>query len=134
MGFSSGSGPPRGVLRKGAIVVAPAAGANVYGPTLLVTPAAGYGALVAVFANFVSGGVFGAETVTVNLRFRFSDGSSQTFQTTFTATNVTYNLANQNMLNAFSDGLTLTQVESECKSSIAGSAATVTAMLAGVNV
>lgn len=122
------------VLRKGVVTATPSATANTLGTAQVVSPSTDYFCFDIEQLRLVSGGTFAAETLTVNVTFTFSDLSTQTFSTTFTATGVTYDLTGGNLnVNAYKDGLFLTSVSVACQSTIANSTANVTATISGVN-
>ena len=122
-------------MRKGVSSAAsPSATANTYGTPVTFLPASGFYGLEVAQIRVTSGGTFGAETLTAQIVFTYSDASTQTDNKTFTATGVSADITNGEInLDVFKDGLTLVQVSLQVQSTIASSTATATMTVAAYN-
>jgi hypothetical protein len=121
--------------RKAAVTgVAPSATANTYGPATDINPTDGYSALeTLVHIALTSGGTFGAETLSVRVTAKFSDGTTASVEKTFVATGGETALTNAELHDMMKEGVGIYSLAIDAKSTIPSSTATGGAKVGAIN-
>lgn len=105
------------------IIANPSSTINAYGSQIDLTPVSGYTSIVPLECNLVFGGTFASETVTVSITTLFSDGTTLNITKTSTSAQ-TLSLTNIDRLGLIKDGVYITKLSFQSKSSIASTATT----------
>ena len=105
--------------------ITPSATLNTLGAAKTLSPDTGSTSLIPLSMDLIFGGTFGSETLTVNIVVAYSDGSTPTTITSFTATGTgTTSLTLAQLRGLFVDGKSIASIAFSCKSSLsAGSSA-----------
>ena len=113
--------------------VVPSATAATYGTATDISPTTGYYGLNPLLrVALTAGGTFGTETLTVRITATFSDATTAVITKDFTAVGTT-ELTDLEKAGLMKDGVGLTKVSIDCKSTIASSAASGGAEVATLN-
>ena len=113
------------MTKSSATGVAPSATANTYGTSTDVRPHYAYrGIKSPTHIGLTSGGTFGSETLTVRIRTRFRDGTSNSVTKTFTATGGEAVLTNSELHDLETDERIIEYLSIDTQSTIASSTAT----------
>jgi hypothetical protein len=137
-GYADGGGKEfknlKHIMRKATVTgVAPSATAGVYGTATDILPTSGYyGLNPLVSVVITAGGTFGTETLTVRVTAAFSDATTASITKDFTAVGSTA-LTNEEIEDLMADGVAITKLSVDCKSTIASSTATGGADVAALN-
>ena len=102
----------------------PSATTDIFGTGVDLLPITGYLALNPLAFNVVFGGTFGAETVTADITFTFSDTTTATVTKTATTIGTT-SLTGIDLMELAKDGVYINKITVKSKSSIAITTATV---------
>jgi hypothetical protein len=122
------------IMRKATVTgVVPSATADTYGTATDILPTSGYyGLNPLVSVVITAGGTFGTETLTVRVTATFSDATTASITKDFTAVGSTA-LTNEEIEDLMADGVAITKLSVDCKSTIASSTATGGANVAALN-
>jgi hypothetical protein len=99
--------------------------ADTFGTVIDLIPVTGFVSLVPQMFNVVFGGIFGAETATVDITVTFSDATTATVTKTATAIGNS-TLTSSELMALIKDDVYVTKISVKSKSSIASSTATTT--------
>ncbi len=107
---------------------------NTYGAATDIAAVANhYGFMAPRYLSLTSGGVFGAETLTVRLTVTYSDATTSTITKTFVAAGVETELTGLELHTLFTDGKAVQKLSVDCQSTINNSTATGGAKFLGWN-
>ena len=121
------------IIKKQERTVTPSATLNTWGTEQEIAPLINFSALKIKDISILSGGTFGAETLTVSLISILSDDTTSELQFEFTESGVTISLTNAQHAALMKENTYITKITTKAKSSIDNSAATASINFTGYN-